>query len=531
MHTRFKGDNVIRIRALAVSIILAVGVAGSSLWLGAFLQNKYDFFDSISPERLSSKALELAPSAKKTKPVKRGAGKPMPYSGKLPSLASVNIRDAVLEKVAGGFKYPWAMELLPNQALLITEFSGKMKILHLADKTTETVSGLPDIPSGRGQIGLMDVVLHPDFKENHLIYFSHAVRSEGEEELYATAVSRAELHGTELRALKRIFVATPYGKSPSNFGGVLAFDTAGYLYIGTGDRSQRNDSQNPKSLRGKILRLQDDGGTPADNPFLDDPETDDRIYALGVRNPQGLVFDPVSGDLYEAEHGPMGGDEVNLVLPGGNYGWPRITYGSNYTTQKIGVGTAEAGLEQPLYYYLPSLAISPLEIYRGTMFPEWEGDLLVGALKAAHINKLDLVDGAILSEHRILTELNDRVRDIKVSSDGSVYILVQNHGRVYRLYRNPAGKGLETPKLRSGKNTYELVCASCHSTGLSQIPQIDDPSQWVARLSQGAEVLYSHSIDGFRGMPAKGLCEGCLDKEIKSAVDYMLRELQKASKK
>ncbi len=522
---------MIRTRALAVSILLAVGVAGGSLLFGAFLQNKYDFFDSISPERLSSKARALAPTSKKARPKKRGQGKPMPYSGKLPSLAGVNIRDAVLEKVSGGFKYPWAMEFLPDQRVLITEFSGKMKILHLADSSTETVSGVPDIPSGRGQIGLMDVVLHPDFKENQLIYFSHAVRSEGDEELYATGVSRAELHGSQLREVKRIIVAPPFGKSPSNFGGAMAFDKQGYLYVATGDRSQRNDSQNPKSLRGKILRLLDNGETPGDNPFLDDPETDDRIYALGFRNPQGLVFDPASGDLYESEHGPMGGDEVNLIRRGGNYGWPRITYGSNYTTRMIGVGTAKAGLEQPLYYYLPSLAISPLEIYRGTMFPEWDGDLLVGALKAAHINKLDLRDGAILSEHRILTELNDRVRDIKVSPDGSVYILVQNHGRVYRLYRDPTGKGLETPRLRSGKNTYELVCASCHSTGLRQIPQINDPSQWVDRLSQGPEVLYSHSIDGLRGMPPKGLCESCLDKEIKAAVDYMLGKIKKTPKK
>ena len=313
---------MIRTRALAVSILLAVCVAGGSLLLGAFLQNKYDFFDSLTPERLSSKALALAATAEKAKPKKRGRGKPMPYSGKLPSLASVNIRDAVLEKVAGGFKYPWAMEFLPNQELLITEFSGKMKILHLDDKTTDAVSGLPDIPSGRGQIGLMDVVLHPNFDENHVIYFSHAVRSEGEEELYATAVSRAELHDRQLKKVKRILVATPYGKSPSNFGGALAFDKSGYLYIATGDRSARNDSQNPKSLRGKILRLHDDGGTPADNPFLGDPKTDDRIYALGFRNPQGLVFDPASGDLYETEHGPMGGDEVNLVRRGRNYGWP-----------------------------------------------------------------------------------------------------------------------------------------------------------------------------------------------------------------
>ncbi|MFK8049162.1 MAG: PQQ-dependent sugar dehydrogenase [Halioglobus sp.] len=521
---------MIRKRALVVSILLAVCVAGVSLLLGAFLQNKYDFFDSITPQRLSSKALSLAPTAKNAKPKKRGPGKPMPYSGKLPTLAAVNIRDAVLEKVAGGFKYPWAMEFLPSRELLITEFSGKMKILNLDDRTTEAVTGLPDIPSGRGQIGLMDVVLHPGFAENHLIYFSHAVRSEGEEELYATAVSRAELHGRELRAVERVFVALPYGKSPSNFGGALAFDKSGYLYITSGDRSKRNDSQNPKSLRGKILRLKDDGGIPADNPFLDHPETDDRIYALGVRNPQGLVFDSISGDLYETEHGPMGGDEVNVVRRGGNYGWPRITYGSNYTTQMIGVGTAESGLEQPLYYYLPSLAISPLEIYRGKMFPEWEGDLLVGALKAAHINKLDLREGAILSEHRILTELNDRVRDIKVAPDGSVFILVQNHGRVYRLYRDPTGKGLETPRLRSGKNTYELVCASCHSSGQSHIPQIDDPSQWTARLLKGAEVLYANSIDGFKGMPPKGLCESCLDKEIVASVDYMLKKIKQASK-
>ena len=457
---------------------------------------------------------------------KRAPGQPKPYHGDLPSVAWINVRDAILDQVVKGLDFPWAFEFVAPDELLITEFGGTMKRYHLTRGELRNVEGLPDIPSGVGQVGLMDVALHPRFADNGVIYFSHAVLSPKDAKKRATAVSRAVLAGDRLTDVQRIFVATPYGGSPSNFGGALEFDNAGYLYIGTGDRSRQKQAQLGDTLTGKIIRLTADGEVPADNPFVGDPQVDDRIYALGVRNPQGLVFDAVSGLLYEAEHGPMGGDEVNIIRRGANYGWPVTTYGANYSTQRIGSGTRAPGMEQPLFYYLPSIAVSPLTIYRGSMFPEWEGDLLVGALKGAHVNKLDLVDGAIKSEQRILTELKGRVRDVKVAPDGSIYVLVQNGGRIHRLYRDPENESLERPKSRSGAAVYKLVCASCHSAGLELVPQLSRPDDWADRLAQGKAVLYQHTIDGFGDMPPRGLCENCTDEELRGAVDYMLRRVQ-----
>jgi glucose/arabinose dehydrogenase/cytochrome c5 len=454
------------------------------------------------------------------------AGQPKPYSGDLPSLASVNIRDAVLEELVRGLKYPWAFEFISDRDLLVTEFAGAMKIFDIATGSLVEVEGLPKIPSGVGQVGLMDVALHPDFHDNGIIYFSHAVDDEEHSGKRATAVSRAVLGNGRLEEVEQLFVATPFGKSPSNFGGALAFDDEGYLYIGTGDRSSRDHAQDRVFLTGKIIRLTDDGEAPPDNPFVGDESTDDRIYALGVRNPQGLFFDEISGMLFETEHGPMGGDEVNVIEAGRNYGWPVITYGSNYTTQRIGVGTTLAGMEQPLFYYLPSIATSPIAIYRGAMFPEWEGDILVGPLKGSHINKLDLVDKAVRSEHRILDEVSGRIRDIKISTDGSVYILAQSGGRIYRLYRDTANEDLEHPIGRAGAVVYRVVCASCHSAGTELFPQLSDPKAWRERLIQGREILEKHAIEGVGDMPPKGFCETCSDKEIKAAVDYMIEKLQ-----
>lgn len=514
---------MIRSRYLLVSILVAVVSPAA-----------YFLLQSVPPDKpvpLSSQAVGAKTSLASKKPSTQKknprAGKPSPYSGKLPSLAAVNIRDAVLETLTAELEYPWAMEILPGNRALISEFRGSMKIVDLADGKIVTVSGLPEIPAGPGQVGLMDIALHPDFARTGWVYFSHAVLAKDTDEGLATAISRGSLRGNALQDVTQVFVATPYGKSTSNFGGALAFDRKGLLYIGTGDRSERGHAQDGLSLRGKILRLTDTGAVPLDNPFVGQADTADEIYALGVRNPQGLVFDAFSGDLYSAEHGPMGGDEVNRVVRGKNYGWPRVTHGANYTTSKIGVGKAAPGLEQPLYYYLPSMAISPVEIYHGPMFPEWEGDLLVGMLKGAHVSKLDLLDGAVISEQRILLELRDRVRDLKVADDGSLYILGQK-GRLYHLFRGaPGAQGLDAAKARGGKHVYQMVCASCHSAGLDQVPQLSDAAAWAPRIAQGKKALYKHSIEGLGSMPPKGLCEGCLDGEVRSAVDYMMKEIRK----
>lgn len=452
-------------------------------------------------------------------------GQPKPYCGKTPSLAALNIREAKLQKIADGFKYPWAFEFISDNELLLTEFSGKLKRVYVDTGESVDISGLPKIATGKGQTGLLDVALHPQFKINKRIYFSYVIENNKK---YALAVAKAELHDNKLNNVERIFIALPYAKSASNFGGALMFDREGFLFITTGDRSIRSNAQHPTMLTGKIIRLNDDGSIPNDNPFIGHSGViDPAIYALGVRNPQGLVQDRETGKIYEAEHGPMGGDEVNLIEAGKNYGWPIITYGVNYTYRLIGEGGEKEGLEQPLFYYLPSIAISPIEIYRGEMFKEWDGDLLVGALKGTAISKLDLVNGRIQSEYQILGELNSRIRDIKVASDSSIWILLQT-GSVYRMSResNPIQEKMAVGK-RDGDYIYLLVCSSCHSQNIPGVPQISIKSDWTERLKKNRKELYSNSINGFNDMPAKGFCDNCTDKEVIRAVNFIVNQLKK----
>ncbi|MDP4650652.1 MAG: PQQ-dependent sugar dehydrogenase [Haliea sp.] len=467
----------------------------------------------------------------KPKPDKERArrpGEPAPYYGDLRSLAAVNVRDAALDPVAEGLQYPWAMELLSPTEALVSEHGGTLQRVNLRDGSKTAISGLPAVPSGKGQVGLMDIALHPQFGSNHLVYFTHAMESPNKPAHYATALSRAQLVDDELLNVELLLVAEPYTRAAANFGGAIAFDSAGYLYVSIGDRTINTRAQDPRLLHGKILRLTADGSTPADNPFIGSSEVDPRIYAMGVRNAQGLVFDTISELLFEAEHGPMGGDEVNIIEAGRNYGWPTITYGANYTTENIGLGTHLAGMEQPLYFYLPSIAASPITIYRGTMFPEWEGHLLVGALKGAHVSKLALVDGQVRSARAILSEAKGRIRDLKVASDGSLYLLVQNGGRIMRLHRNPNGNDAEASKEREGVTLYTQLCSTCHSSGQPDVPQIDRPQDWETALAQDIGVLYKNTLLGIGDMPAKGLCENCTDDEIRAAVDFMVAKVAKA---
>jgi glucose/arabinose dehydrogenase len=471
------------------------------------------------------------PKGKSKGKIERQPGQPMPYFGDLPSLAKINIRDVVLEEVTTELDFPWAMEFLPDGDILINEAAGTLKRLYLPEKRLAEVSGLPEIPHGKGQLGLMDLVLHPDFVTNGLVYFSHAVGAEPQPEkpLYGTAVTRARLDGERLLEVERLFTTSPLAGQTANFGGALEFDEQGYLLIGTGDRGRGFRAQETQNLNGKIIRLDEDGGVPRDNPFVGNPAVDDRIFAIGVRNPQGLVRDPVTQLIYETEHGPMGGDEVNIIESGKNYGWPTITYGANYNTQRVGSGTALEGLEQPLFYFLPSLATSPITIYRGQMFPEWEGDLFIGMLKGAQINRLDMVEGVVKSRQSILREIEARIRDIKVAPDGSLYVLAQND-TLYRLYRAPGREDLEYPPERKGQVVYRTVCTTCHSAGGKLIPQLNDPEAWEERLARGKEALYRHTIEGYGAMPPRGLCETCTDQELKLAVDHMLKWIRPALK-
>ena len=457
--------------------------------------------------------------------VPRKGGQPKPYFGDYSSLAAINVRDAELNEITSDLKYPWAFEFLSPQELLVTEFAGRLKLLDLKTRQISTIQGLPELSkkAGKNQIGLMDVALHPRFEENQIIYLSHAVDDPDDPGLHATAISRGKLQQGSLVDVEQIYIATPFTDSASNFGGALEFDDEGFLYLGSGDRSKRGHAQKPGSRLGKIIRLNDDGTIPADNPFFQDSAVEDSIYAMGVRNPQGLFFDAVSGALFETEHGPMGGDEVNLIEAGKNYGWPMATYGKNYSTARIGRGTAVPGMEQPLYYYLPSIATSPIVVYRGALFPEWEGDALVGSMKFRNVSKLDVVDGAVKSDQRLLVELKNRVRDIKVASDGSIYLLLQEDGAVVQLTRNPS-QG--QPKVRGGREVYAFACSTCHTLEGGHAPKLDDANYWRAKLKDGRDRLYQNAVEGVGDMPAKGFCESCTDEEVRAAVDFMLKKIK-----
>lgn len=456
-------------------------------------------------------------------PAMAAAVQPPAYRGELATLAAINMRDARLELLLDGLTYPWAMAFIDARQLLITEIGGRLLRFELDTRKLTPISGVPAVVTEHEQTGLLDLALHPQFADNGWVYFSYVAADPESGKYYLTAVDRARLVDDALVDRERLLTAEPYLWSPSNFGGALAFDAEAHLFVSIGDRSEAAFAQDGRRLEGKILRLHDDGRVPADNPFVNDEAIDDRIYALGVRNPQGLQVDPVTGRLFEAEHGPMGGDEVNLIEAGKNYGWPAVTYGLEYTLEPIGSGTHRVGFEQPLFYYLPSEAISPLAVYRGAMFPEWEGDLLVGALKGRHVSHLDLDGRVVRSEYPLLREIDGRIRDIKVAADGSVFVLSQA-GKLFRLWRepkpaSPAPASFDAPML------YRFVCAGCHDSGAYRAPRPTVAAEWAPVQAKDRVEVHRHVIEGVGAMPARGLCNFCSDQQLRLTVDYMLDQL------
>jgi len=443
----------------------------------------------------------------------------------LQTLAAVNITNAHLRPVLDGLVRPRAFEFLDERRLLVTQMDGQLLLVDLDSGQRTPVAGVPEVASEQEQTGLLDVEIHPDFANNALVYLSYVTRDPAAPSYYRTDVARARLVEGRLEDLTVILRADPYGWAPSNFGGAMEFDAAGKLYVSIGDRGEHELGQRGDRLEAKVLRLNDDGSVPADNPFLDDPAVDDRIYAIGLRNAQGLFFDRETGLLFESEHGPLGGDEVNIVEAGANYGWPVVTYGNSYDARRMGEGTHKPGMRQPIFYYLPSEAVSPLVRYRGDMFSEWDGHLLVGALKGEHVSKLD-VDGTVVrSEYPILRELGGRVRDIKVAGDGSIYFLVQT-GHLYRLDRDPPGEAQAPPV--DPAEIYAMVCAGCHDNGSYNAPNPAVADDWDAVLAQPLEAVYANMMNGKGDMPARGLCHICSEENLRRTVDLMLQRAGKS---
>lgn len=333
--------------------------------------------------------------------------------------------------VAQGLEHPWGMAFLPDGDILVTERPGRLRIIRDGRLDANPIKGLPKI-TARGQGGLLDIALHPDFKANKLIYFSY-VSSNGKKGM-GTQVARAEFDGHRLTNLEVIFRLLPRSRTTRHFGSRLLFEN-NYLYITLGDRGERPRAQNLNDHAGSVIRLHDDGSIPEDNPFINQANHQAHIYSYGHRNPQGMALNPQTNEIWIHEHGPQGGDEVNVILKAQNYGWPVITYGVNYGIgTSIGEGSHKEGMTQPLYYWVPSIAPSGMTFYSGKKFPQWQGDLFVGSLKFQQLVHLQLKDGVVINEERFLSNKLGRIRDVRTGPDGYLYLLTDaNAGSLIRL--------------------------------------------------------------------------------------------------
>jgi glucose/arabinose dehydrogenase len=334
-----------------------------------------------------------------------------------------------------GLEQPWALAFLPDGRMLVTEKAGRLRVVEDGRLDPRPVAGLPEF-AVYGQGGLMDVAPHPRFRENGWIYLTFAARGAGG---VGTEVARGRLKDHRLEDVQVIFRQSPKGSTGRHFGSRLAFDRQGYLYVTLGDRGEMERAQKPGDHAGSVIRLHDDGRVPRDNPFVGKPGWKAEKFTLGNRNQQGAALHPRTGVLWTHEHGPQGGDEVNVIRAGANYGWPVITYGVQYVIgTQIGEGTAKPGMEQPLHKWVPSIAPSGMAFYTGDRFPGWRTSLFVGALKAQLLVRLELDGEKVVREERLLEGVLGRIRDVRAGPDGFLYLLTDaSPGVLARL--EPAG--------------------------------------------------------------------------------------------
>jgi glucose/arabinose dehydrogenase len=343
--------------------------------------------------------------------------------------------------LATGLTNPWSLAFLPDGDLLITERAGRLRIVRKGTLDPQPIAGTPQVRvTALG--GLLDVVLHPRFAENRLVYLSYTKAND--QNLTTTAIARGRFDGKSLTDVRDIFIANSWSKSVTNFGGRMAFDRNGLLFVTIGERQEQERAQKPDDHGGKVLRLRDDGTAPPDNPYTGRAGYLPELYAIGVRSPQGLAIHPETGALWENEHGPLGGDEVNIILPGRNYGWPLVTYGTDYDGSIISSATSRADLEPPVLYWNPSIAVSGLSFYTGDAFPDWKGNLFVGAMMqgrtraTGHIQRITFTDGRPIQREPMLTDLHQRIRDVRPGPDGLLYVLTdETPGALLRIERQP----------------------------------------------------------------------------------------------
>ncbi|MDA9127449.1 PQQ-dependent sugar dehydrogenase [Flavobacteriaceae bacterium] len=337
-----------------------------------------------------------------------------------------NDRPYTIEMVFDGVQNPWGMDWLPDGSMLITEKSGVL--FHLKDGNAREILGLPEVFNW-GQGGLLDVAVHPDFGQNKWVYFTMATTIGGGEGGNTTLV-RGQLNENRLDSIEVLYKATPNVPDGQHFGSRIAFDQKGHVFFSVGDRFHRD--QYPQDINvdgGKIYRLNEDGSIPKDNPFFNTPGANKAIYSYGHRNPQGLAMHPETGVLWEHEHGPRGGDELNIIEPGLNYGWPIITYGINYNGTIITEQTEDPQMRQPQYYWVPSIAPCGMTFVTGDRYPQWKNQLLVGSLKFAYIEMLQLEGTKVVGRQKIAENIG-RVRNVKMGPDDIVYVGVEGEGVV-----------------------------------------------------------------------------------------------------
>ncbi len=344
-------------------------------------------------------------------------------------------------KVVGGLDHPWGMAFLPDGRILVTERKGNLRIVEDGKLLPAPVEGIPKAtPHGQG--GLLDVALHPKFAENGWIYWSYNGEENG---LHGTELARGKLGGTReaprMTDVQVLFKMQPKAPTPFHFGSRIVFDQQGYLFLTLGDRGDSpakgaaHRAQQLGDHGGKSIRLHDDGRVPADNPFVKTAGARPEIYSYGHRNMQGAALNPETGRVWTHEHGPQGGDEVNVLMPGLNYGWPVITYGANYGSgTKIGEGTAKDGVVQPLLYWVPSIAPSGMAFYSGRLFPKWKGNLFAGALAGQTLVRISLAGEKVVAQERLFTKALGRIRDVREGPDGALYLLTdESKGELLRV--------------------------------------------------------------------------------------------------
>ena len=345
-----------------------------------------------------------------------------------------------VETVASGLHHPWGLAFLPDGRMLVTERKGLLRVVTPDGEVSGAIYGVPEVEA-RGQGGLLDIALDPDFAENRLVYLSYAEAGEGR--LNGTAVARGRLEGDsafQLKDVEVIFRQQPKKDSHLHFGSRLVFDKGGHLFIALGERSRvgmREEAQDLASHLGKVVRIFPDGSVPPDNPFIGQDGAQPEIWSYGHRNQQGAALHPETGQLWTNEHGPRGGDELNIAHAGRNYGWPLVSHGVNYDLTPVGTGEKSApGIEDPIHHWTPSIGVSGMAFYTADAIPGWTGNLFVGGLARPGLYRLTLDGDRVTGEERLLADLRKRIRDVRQGPDGALYLLTDApNGEILRIIR------------------------------------------------------------------------------------------------